>query len=103
MDSTTYRTWGTDIDAEARAQMDAAISLPVSVAGALMPDAHVGYGLPIGGVLATEDAVIPYGVGVDIACRMMMTVFDVPPDVLRSEESTHRTAIDRNTRFGVGA
>lgn len=103
MDSGTYRTWGTDIDAEARAQMDAAISLPVSVAGALMPDAHVGYGLPIGGVLATDDAVIPYGVGVDIACRMMMTVFDVPPDVLRTEESTHRTAIDRNTRFGVGA
>ena len=29
-----------------------------------------GYGLPIGGVLATENAVIPYGVGVDIGCRM---------------------------------
>ncbi len=99
----SYRTWGTDIDAEARAQMDAAISLPISVMGALMPDAHVGYGLPIGGVLATENAVIPYGVGVDIACRMMMTVFDVPPEVLREEEATHRTAIEKNTRFGVGA
>ena len=42
----------------------------MSVAGALTPDAHVGYGLPIGGVLATENAVIPYAVGVDIACRM---------------------------------
>ena len=41
----------------------------VSVRGALMPDAHLGYGLPIGGVLATENAVIPYAVGVDIACR----------------------------------
>jgi len=48
------------------------------VAGALMPDAHVGYGLPIGGVLATENAVIPYAVGVDIACRMKMTVLDLP-------------------------
>lgn len=103
MAAKTYRTWGTDIDAEARAQMDAAISLSVSVAGALMPDAHVGYGLPIGGVLATEGAVIPYGVGVDIACRMMMTIFDVTPDVLRSEESTYRSAIEKNTRFGVGA
>ncbi len=33
-----------------------------------MPDAHVGYGLPIGGVLATSETVIPYAVGVDIAC-----------------------------------
>jgi hypothetical protein len=39
-----------------------------------MPDAHVGYGLPIGGVLATDNSVIPYAVGVDIACRMKMTV-----------------------------
>ena len=53
-----------------------ACALPVAVAGALMPDAHVGYGLPIGGVLATENAVIPYAVGVDIACRMKLTVFD---------------------------
>ena len=41
-----------------------------------MPDAHVGYGLPIGGVLATKDAVIPYAVGVDIACRMKLSVLD---------------------------
>src|SRR6185312_15623041 len=38
-----------------------------------MPDAHVGYGLPIGGVLATHEAVIPYAVGVDIACRMRLS------------------------------
>ncbi|MBD0366822.1 MAG: RtcB family protein, partial [Flavisolibacter sp.] len=49
-------------------QMHTAAKLPVAVAGALMPDAHHGYGLPIGGVLATENAVIPYGVGVDIGC-----------------------------------
>ena len=36
------------------------------------PDAHVGYGLPIGGVLATDNAVIPYAVGVDIACRVKL-------------------------------
>jgi tRNA-splicing ligase RtcB (3'-phosphate/5'-hydroxy nucleic acid ligase) len=99
----TYKTWGTDIDPEATAQMEAAISLPIAVAGALMPDAHVGYGLPIGGVLATEDAVIPYGVGVDIACRMMMTIFDAPPTALQTEHDQLRTAIQKNTRFGVGA
>jgi len=98
-----YKTWGNDIDPEARSQMDAAISLPVSLAGALMADAHVGYGLPIGGVLATDNAVIPYGVGVDIACRMMVTIFDVPPNVLKAEHDLYTSAIERNTRFGVGS
>jgi tRNA-splicing ligase RtcB (3'-phosphate/5'-hydroxy nucleic acid ligase) len=99
----SYRVWGTDVDPAAALQMEAAMSLPVTVAGALMPDAHVGYGLPIGGVLATENAVIPYGVGVDIACRMMMTIFDVPPGVLSSDHDLYRSAIEKNTRFGVGA
>lgn len=68
-DPLPYRVWGEDlIEPGARAQMDVAMTLPITRAGALMPDAHVGYGLPIGGVLATEDAVIPYGVGVDIGC-----------------------------------
>ncbi len=98
-----YPVWGSEIDPAAREQMDAAMSLPITLAGALMPDAHVGYGLPIGGVLATDDAVIPYGVGVDIACRMMMTIFDVPATVLAEETAIHRNAIEKNTRFGVGA
>lgn len=102
MTKPAYKTWGTNIDPEATAQMEAAISLPISIAGALMPDAHVGYGLPIGGVLATENAVIPYGVGVDIACRMMMTVFDAPPTALQTEHERLRSAILKNTRFGVG-
>ena len=58
--------------------MENALRLPVAVQGALMPDAHQGYGLPIGGVLATEDTVIPYAVGVDIACRMKLSVLDLP-------------------------
>src|SRR5690606_17492872 len=64
-----------EIDEGALGQMDTAMKLPVTVAGALMPDAHPGYGLPIGGVLATENAVIPYGVGVDIGCRMCLSVY----------------------------
>src|SRR5437899_12378389 len=72
-----YRQWGEGLEHEAVMQMEKACLLPVAVAGALMPDAHVGYGLPIGGVLATENAVIPYAVGVDIACRMTMLVLDV--------------------------
>ena len=64
-----------------------ACRLPVAAAGALMPDAHLGYGLPIGGVLACDNAVIPYGVGVDIACRMRLTITDLPTDVLERNES----------------
>jgi tRNA-splicing ligase RtcB len=70
------------IDEGAMHQMYQAAKLPISVAGALMPDAHSGYGLPIGGVLATENAVIPYGVGVDIGCRMCLSVFDIDPKEL---------------------
>src|SRR6185436_10764386 len=46
-----YKQWGKDLDHEAVMQMERACLLPISVQGALMPDAHVGYGLPIGGVL----------------------------------------------------
>jgi tRNA-splicing ligase RtcB len=98
----TYASWGDDIDEQARAQMDNACRLPVSRAAALMPDAHLGYGLPIGGVLATENAVIPYAVGVDIACRVMLTVFDVPADALDDQRDRLREALERNTLFGVG-
>lgn len=61
-----YKVYGADnIEMGAINQMEVAMKLPVTVAGALMPDAHQGYGLPIGGVLATDNAVIPYGVGVE--------------------------------------
>jgi len=95
--------WGSDIDPKAVAQMQAAMRLPVAAAGALMPDAHVGYGLPIGGVLATENAVVPYAVGVDIACRMKLTVFDAPVSWLESRSDLLATAIENETRFGIGA
>jgi len=100
-----HRVWGHDHDEEALRQMERAVRLPVSLMGALMPDAHVGYGLPIGGVLATEGAVIPYAVGMDIACRMKMTVLDLPIKALdhERERSRLRSALERETRFGVGA
>ena len=98
-----YRQWGVGLEHEAVMQMEKACLLPVSVAGALMPDAHVGYGLPIGGVLATENSVIPYAVGVDIACRMKLTVLDIPVRDLEQKQDRLTRAIERETRFGVGA
>ena len=69
-ESAPYRQWGQNLEPESVRQLENACKLPVAVRGALMPDAHRGYGLPIGGVLATRNAVIPYAVGVDIACRV---------------------------------
>src|SRR5580658_9269145 len=98
-----YRQWGQGLEHEAVMQMEKACLLPVAVAGALMADAHVGYGLPIGGVLATENAVIPYAVGVDIACRMKMTVLDIPARDLEHKRDRLTRSIEAETRFGVGA
>jgi tRNA-splicing ligase RtcB len=98
-----WRQWGSDIDPQAVRQMEAAMQLSVSVAGALMPDAHVGYGLPIGGVLATDRTVIPYAVGVDIACRMKLSVFDAPPSWLDKRPDRLAAALEEETRFGMGA
>src|SRR4051794_23917583 len=92
-----YRIWGRDIEPEALTQMKNACTLPVAVSGALMPDAHVGYGLPIGGVLATHDAVIPYAVGVDIACRMKLSVLDVPVAALAEDKERLTRTLERET------
>ncbi len=98
------RRFGRDLDPAAVEQMEQAASLPVAVAGALMPDAHVGYGLPIGGVLACDNAVIPFGVGVDIACRVKLTALDLPAGALDEPGQRERlvAALRRQTRFGVG-
>ncbi len=91
------------IEEDAMHQMYQAARLPISVAGALMPDAHSGYGLPIGGVLATENAVIPYGVGVDIGCRMCLSVFDIDPKALVQREHYFSREINAAALFGSGA
>lgn len=99
-----YPIWGREnIDGGAITQMDNAMRLPVSVAGALMPDAHVGYGLPIGGVLATDNTVIPYAVGVDIACRMRLSIYEVSPYLMDQKKGLFEDALWQQTAFGMGA
>lgn len=89
-----------NIEESALHQMYQAARLPVSVAGALMPDAHHGYGLPIGGVLATRNAVIPYGVGVDIGCRMALSVYDIKAVELNQKTGFFERILEENTLFG---
>ncbi len=102
MEPIAYRSWGTEIDDAAHQQMRQACGLPMARGAALMPDAHIGYGLPIGGVLALEGAVVPYAVGVDIACRMKLSIFDLPPETLEGKFALYENALERGTRFGVG-
>ncbi|WP_286925069.1 RtcB family protein [Flavobacterium sp. UBA4197] len=90
------------IEEGARKQMHIAMKLPVTVAGALMPDAHQGYGLPIGGVLATKNAIIPYGVGVDIGCRMALSVYDIPESHFYENEAKYKRELIAHTKFGAG-
>ena len=100
----TYRTWGEDgIEEQSHKQMRDACRLPVAFGAALMPDAHLGYGLPIGGVLACENAIIPYAVGVDIACRMKLSILDMPVASMNKKFELYRNSLERGTVFGVGA
>jgi tRNA-splicing ligase RtcB (3'-phosphate/5'-hydroxy nucleic acid ligase) len=98
-----WRQWGEDLEEGSIKQMENAVRLPISIKGALMPDAHLGYGLPIGGVLAVDKAVIPYAVGVDIACRMKMSILDLPLEDLSIRQERFTRAIEEECRFGVGA
>ncbi|MFM7021837.1 MAG: RtcB family protein [Flavobacteriales bacterium] len=102
-ESGAYNVFGREhIASNAIQQMDQVMRLPIAVKGALMPDAHQGYGLPIGGVLASETGVIPYGVGVDIGCRMCLSIYDIRPSYLdRYNFQLTRGLIDQ-TRFGTG-
>jgi len=101
LENKSYQIYGAEaIEQGALSQMETAMKLPVTIAGALMPDAHQGYGLPIGGVLATRDAVIPYGVGVDIGCRMCLTLYDLPSDTLEKKKEDLKKMLINNTKFG---
>lgn len=88
------------ISPNAIAQMDAAMKLPIAIKGALMPDAHHGYGLPIGAVLAAKNAVIPFGVGLDIGCRMALTIYALPNNYIQKKEYDLQKALRRFTHFG---
>ena len=96
-----YSIYGKNhIEPGALNQMETAMKLPVSLKGSLMPDAHQGYGLPIGGVLATKNEVIPYGVGMDIGCRMCMSIYPIDKNYIQSNNSKLKKILNEHTRFG---
>ncbi|MGI6655626.1 MAG: RtcB family protein [Desulfobulbus sp.] len=65
-----YRIFTEAVEPAALDQFTSALRQPFVVRGALMPDAHLGYSLPIGAVVATDGMVLPSWVGYDIGCGM---------------------------------
>jgi tRNA-splicing ligase RtcB len=77
------KSWAADIEASAMEQAENLARLPFALHHvALMPDAHPGYGMPIGGVLFADKAVVPYAVGVDIGCGVVLIETDLPVDYI---------------------
>lgn len=75
------KVWTDEIEEEALRQAENLSNLDFAFGHiALMPDVHVGFGMPIGGVLATKDYIIPNAVGVDIGCGVVAARTDVKPE-----------------------
>ena len=71
-------SWAPDLEGTALDQATNLSNLPFAMHHvALMPDAHTGYGMPIGGVLFADRAVVPYAIGVDIGCGVALVETDL--------------------------
>ncbi len=84
-------------------QMQMVMRLPVAKQGALMPDAHLGYAMPIGGVVSLEEAISPSFVGYDISCMMQLSLFDLTPVEFMKHRRKLASVLRSETRFGLGA
>lgn len=91
------KLWVTDLEQSALSQARNLSNLPFAFRHiALMPDCHMGYGMPIGGVLATKNVIIPNAVGVDIGCGVSAcktTLRDIDMDTLKGVMSEIRKCI----------
>ena len=91
------KSWCEDTEPGAMVQAENLAKHPVLAHHvALMPDCHQGYGMPIGGVIAAKDAIIPAAVGVDIGCGMIAVETDVPAE--RLAEMRFRRAIQEKLK-----
>ena len=88
------KIWAASIDDIEESCLEQAVhlaNLPFAVDHiALMPDTHTGKGMPIGGVIACRNAVIPNAVGVDIGCGMAFVQTDIPVKLLRETMTGER-------------
>lgn len=95
------KVWGADIDEGALAQAGNLAMLPFAFRHvALMPDAHVGYGMPIGGVLAALGQVIPHAVGLDIGCGVRAWCTNIPHSEFAPGRDTVLNDVQRSIPTG---
>ena len=97
------KSWCRTVEPDALKQAVNLASHPKTVGHvALMPDCHVVYGMPIGGVIACDGAVIPNAVGVDIGCGMVAVETDQPVELLKNKSEIRRLLDLVKTRVPVG-
>lgn len=94
---------GEHIPASAVDQMYTVMRLPMATKGALMPDAHLGYAMPIGGVAVLEGAVSPSFVGYDISCMVQLSILDMDVDAFEADRAQLANVLQAETSFGMGA
>jgi tRNA-splicing ligase RtcB len=97
------KSWATQLEATALQQATNLSNLPFAIRHvALMPDAHAGYGMPIGGVLFADGAVVPYAIGVDIGCGVVLVETDLTVrNLLRNQLDRVLADIERRVPTGT--
>lgn len=94
--------WASHLDINAQLQAERTARLDIVERVALMPDAHLGMGATVGSVIATNGAVIPAAVGVDIGCGMAAVEFDLTADGLPDNLEAFMPLVERAVPAGVG-
>jgi tRNA-splicing ligase RtcB (3'-phosphate/5'-hydroxy nucleic acid ligase) len=96
--------WGDPVDAGALKQLHACMATGTNaVGGALMADHHLGYSMPVGGVVAYDGRVSPSGVGYDIACGNKAVRVDMTRDQLNARGiASFMDEIWQTISFGIG-
>ena len=97
------RNWASLLDDATISQAELTARLPIVDAPvALMPDAHLGYGVTIGSVIATKDAIIPSAVGVDVGCGMHAERLSISADSIQPHLNAILSEISRIIPAGMG-
>jgi len=95
--------WGKELIASnAIEQMETAMQIPPAIRGALLPDAHLGYALPIGGAILLDNAISPSYIGYDISCMMMLSIFNIPIQEFEKHREDFAQSLRLSTFFGIG-
>lgn len=97
------KIWAADVEDGAREQAVNLSRLPFAIHHvALMPDAHQGYGMPVGGVLFADMAVVPYAIGVDIGCGVTLIETDLTGPLDAEDIGKFLAQIARDVPVGNG-